>query len=85
MCLAIPGKIETITESGGIHGREAKVNFGGIKKEISLAFVPEANVGQYVIVHVGFALSILQEKEALEVFKYLKEMGELEELTQDES
>ena len=81
MCLAIPGKIETITESGSdIFSRKGKVNFGGIFKEVSLAYVPEAKVGDYVIVHVGFAISKVHEEEAKKVFEYLEEMGELEEL-----
>ena len=81
MCLAIPGKIESISQSNlDPLTRMGKVNFGGIRKEISLAYVPEAKIGQYVIVHVGFALSIVHEQEAKEVFSYLKQMGELEEL-----
>jgi hydrogenase expression/formation protein HypC len=81
MCLAIPGKIESISGSEGdeLHIR-GKVNFGGILKEVSLAYVPQAKVGDYVIVHVGFALSIVAQEEAMKVFEYLKEMGELEEL-----
>ncbi len=78
MCLAIPGKIESIT--GTDLERTGKVNFGGILKDASLAFVPEAKVGDYVIVHVGFALSRLDETEAQKVFDYLKEMDHLAEL-----
>ncbi|MBF0489337.1 MAG: HypC/HybG/HupF family hydrogenase formation chaperone [Candidatus Omnitrophica bacterium] len=82
MCLAIPGKIESITQdTPDSLSRKGKVNFGGILKEISLAYVPEAQVGEYVIVHVGFALGIVQEEEAKKVFEYLKTMGELEELS----
>jgi hydrogenase expression/formation protein HypC len=82
MCLAIPGKIESITQDGPDDlSRKGRVNFGGIFKEISLAYVPDAQVGQYVIVHVGFALGIVQEDEARQVFEYLKNMGELEELS----
>lgn len=85
MCLAIPGKIDSITQdSVDDLSRKGKVNFGGILKEVSLAYVPEAKVGQYVIVHVGFALGIVQEDEAEKVFAYLKEMGELEELSAPE-
>ena len=81
MCLAIPGKIESITGSqDDVLNLKGKVNFGGILKEVSLAYVPEAKVGDYVIVHVGFALSLVDQAEALKVFEYLKEMGELEEL-----
>ncbi|MFI5144124.1 MAG: HypC/HybG/HupF family hydrogenase formation chaperone [Ignavibacteria bacterium] len=81
MCLAIPGKIISI--EGSNFERSGKVNFGGIKKDVNLAYVPEAKVNDYVIVHVGFAISILDEEEANKVFEYLKEMDELGEL--DES
>jgi len=57
--------------------RTGKVDFGGIVKEVCLAYVPEAKVGDYVIVHVGFALSLVEESEAMQVFQYLKEMDEL--------
>ncbi len=60
--------------------RTGKVNFGGIVKTINLAYVPEVEVGNYVLVHVGFALNIVDEGEALKVFEYLRELGELEEL-----
>lgn len=79
MCLAVPGKIESIDGSDPIF-RIGKVNFGGILKNVNLAYVPEAKIDDYVLVHVGFAISIINEEEALEVFKYLKEIGELMEL-----
>jgi hydrogenase expression/formation protein HypC len=79
MCLAIPGKVESITGSEQL-SRTGKVNFGGVLKEVSLAYVPEVKVGDYVIVHVGFALSRLDEAEAHKVFEYLKEMEDLGEL-----
>ena len=79
MCLAIPGKIESISGDEPLT-RMGKVNFGGILKEASLAYVPEAKVGDYVIVHVGFALSRVDEDEAHRVFDYLKQMEELGEL-----
>lgn len=79
MCLAIPGKVESITGDDPIT-RLGRVNFGGIVKEASLAYVPEVQVGDYVIVHVGFALSKVDEAEAQKVFSYLKQMGELDEL-----
>jgi hydrogenase expression/formation protein HypC len=63
--------------------RTGKVSFGGVVKEVSLAYVPEAQVGDYVIVHVGFALSVVDEAEAQRVFGYLEEMGELGELYDD--
>jgi hydrogenase expression/formation protein HypC len=83
MCLAIPGKIESISPGESGLTRMGKVNFGGILKEACLAYVPEAKVGDYVIVHVGFALSRLDEDEAQKVFEYLKEMEELGELGAD--
>ena len=78
MCLAVPGKILSI--AGEDFARTARVSFGGIIKEVSLAYVPEARVGDYAIVHVGFAISLLDEEEALRTFEYLKQMGELDEL-----
>jgi len=79
MCLAIPGKIESISGDDPL-SRMGKINFGGIFKEACLAYVPEAKVGDYVIVHVGFALSRVDEDEAHKVFEYLKEMEELADL-----
>ncbi|MBI4658855.1 MAG: HypC/HybG/HupF family hydrogenase formation chaperone [Verrucomicrobia bacterium] len=79
MCLAIPGRIESVNGEDPLE-RSGKVNFGGIIKEVNLAFVPEAQVGDYVIVHVGFAISRLDESEANKVFEYLKRMDELGEL-----
>jgi len=79
MCLAIPGKIESITAGDPIT-RMGKINFGGVLKEASLAYVPEAKVGDYVIVHAGFALSQVDEDEARKVFEYLKQMEHLDEL-----
>ena len=76
MCLAIPGKILSVDDSGAM--RAGKASFGGIIKDINLAYLPEAVVGDYVIVHVGFALSIIDEKEAEQVFSYLQEIGEIE-------
>ena len=78
MCLAVPGKILTIDGAEPIL-RIGKVQFGGIVKEVHLAYLPEAKVGDYVIVHVGFAISIVDEKEASRVFEYLKEMDALRE------
>ena len=79
MCLAVPGKIMTISGDDTLT-RVGRVNFGGIVKEASLAYVPEAQIGDYVIVHVGFAISTVDEGEAVRVFDYLNEMGELGEL-----
>jgi hydrogenase expression/formation protein HypC len=77
MCLAIPGNILSITGDEMLT-RMGRVNFGGIVKEVSLAYVPEAQVGDYVIVHAGFAINILDEDEADRVFEYLSEIAELE-------
>lgn len=79
MCLAIPGKIISIGGDDPIM-RTGKVNFGGIIKDINLAYVPEAKVDEYVIVHAGFAISVIDEKEAMQVFEYLKEINALDEL-----
>jgi len=78
MCLAVPGKILNI--SGEDFARTARVSFGGIVKEVSLAYVPETEEGHYVLVHVGFAISVVDEAEAMRTFEILKQMGELEEL-----
>jgi hydrogenase expression/formation protein HypC len=78
MCLAVPGKILSI--QGDDFARTARVSFGGIVKEVSLAYVPEAKIGEYAIVHVGFAISLVDEEEALRTFEYLRQMGELAEL-----
>jgi hydrogenase expression/formation protein HypC len=79
MCLAVPGKVVEIIDDGDIAFRRGRVDFGGIRKEINLAYVPEAEVGKYVLVHVGFAISVIDEDEAQRVFKYLEEMGGLQE------
>jgi hydrogenase expression/formation protein HypC len=79
MCLAVPGRVVEIMDAGDIAFRRAKVDFGGIKKEISLAYTPEAEIGKYVLVHVGFAISVIDEEEAQRVFEYLKQMGSIEE------
>jgi hydrogenase expression/formation protein HypC len=82
MCLAIPGKVESISGDDALT-RMGRVNFGGVIKEACLACVPEVQVGDYVIVHVGFALSKVDEDEAQKVFGYLKQMQELDELTDE--
>ncbi len=78
MCLAVPGQVLSI--AGEELQRTGKVSFGGITKEVSLAYVPEARVGDYVVVHVGFALSVVDEAEARQTFEYLRQMEELDEL-----
>lgn len=77
MCLAIPGKIESIIGNEPMT-RKGRVNFGGIIKEVYLAYVPEAEIGDYVIVHVGFAISQINEQEAQLTLKYLDQLGEPE-------
>ena len=84
MCLAVPGKIISIEGSDPIL-RSGRVDFGGVVKQISLAYVPEANVGDYVLVHVGFAISTVDEEEAKQVFEYLRQIGDLSELEGDQA
>jgi hydrogenase expression/formation protein HypC len=79
MCLAIPGKVTSITGEDPLT-RIGKVDFGGILKEASLAYVPQVKIGDYVIVHVGFAIGQVDEDEAKKVFEYLREMEELSEI-----
>jgi hydrogenase expression/formation protein HypC len=77
MCLGVPGKILSI-EANPLGMTMGKVSFGGVAKEVCLAYTPEAEVGDYVIVHAGFALNKLDEQEAQEVFALLAEMQEAE-------
>ncbi len=79
MCLAIPGQVLSVAGDDPLE-RTGRVSFGGIVKTVSLALVPEAAVGDYVIVHVGVAISKVDEDEARQVFDYLKQMEELSEL-----
>ena len=81
MCLAIPGQIIAITDQLDDIFRIAKVSFRGINKDVNLSMVPEAKVGDYVLVHVGVAISIVDEEEAKTTFEYLKKMGEVDELS----
>lgn len=82
MCLAIPGKIKSIDTLYNGTVRMAKVSFGGIIKEASLEMLPDAQPGDYVLVHVGVAISKVDEEEAAKTFEYLKEIGEIDELVQ---
>jgi hydrogenase expression/formation protein HypC len=83
MCLAIPGKIVSITNTSEDKiFRNGKVSFGGIIKEINLSMVPEAAIGDYVLVHVGVAISTIDEEEAQKTFEYLHAMGETNELNE---
>jgi hydrogenase expression/formation protein HypC len=76
MCLAIPGKVVSIDESNGL--RVGRIQFGGIIRQASLDFVPEAQVNDYVMVHVGFAISLVDAQEAERTYQLLEEMGALE-------
>jgi hydrogenase expression/formation protein HypC len=79
MCLGVPGKLVEIYPQAGLELSKGKVEFGGIYKDICLAYTPEAQVGDYVLVHVGFAISRIDQAEAEEIFSYLNEIGEIEE------
>jgi hydrogenase expression/formation protein HypC len=78
MCLAVPGKVVEILGEGEL--RMGKVDFSGVKRQVSLAFVPEVQLGDYVLVHVGFAISRIDEQQAMETLSALAEIGELGEL-----
>jgi hydrogenase expression/formation protein HypC len=78
MCLVVPGKILSIVNDDGVM-RTGRVSFGGIVKEVNLAYTPDAAAGDYVIVHVGFAISTVDEREAERVFAYLQELDDLAE------
>ena len=84
MCLAVPGRILSIEGDDPVL-RAGMVDFAGIQKRISLSYVPEAKVGDYVLVHVGFAISLVDEAEAAQVLRYLKEMGDLAEIAEPPS
>jgi len=77
MCLAVPGKIVSVEEIGG--NRVGKVQFGGVTRDALLDFVPEAGTGDYVLVHVGFAISKVDEEEAARTYELLEQMGMLED------
>ncbi|MBX7212918.1 MAG: HypC/HybG/HupF family hydrogenase formation chaperone [Thermoflexales bacterium] len=84
MCLGIPGRVDEIFEANGV--TMGKVNFGGIVKEVCLAYVPEIVVGDYTIVHVGFAITRIDEASALETLRMFEEIGTLgEELQENEN
>lgn len=81
MCLAIPGLVDEIFEQDGL--RMARVDFCGVKRQTCLAYTPAAEVGDYVLVHVGFAINIINADEAKETYEMLKMIGELDELPSD--
>jgi hydrogenase expression/formation protein HypC len=82
MCLAVPGKILSIVDHDSVM-RTGRVSFGGIVKEVNLAYTPEAGVNDYVIVHVGFAISTVDPQEAARVWAFLQELDDLEEDVND--
>ncbi len=79
MCLAVPGRVEEIYDGDNLL-KMAKVNFGGVIKDVCVAWIDDLKVGDYVLVHVGFALNKVDEKEALETLRILKEMNQLDEI-----
>lgn len=83
MCLAIPGKVIEIS-GDDLLTRSGRVDFGGVIRQVNLCYVPDVKLGDYVVVHVGFALSILDESEANKIFEYLREMESLAELEEDQ-
>jgi hydrogenase expression/formation protein HypC len=84
MCLAVPGKILSIEGDDPLL-RCGRVDFSGAVKQVNLAYVPEAKVGDYVLVHVGFAINMIDEEEANQVFQYLREIGDLAEMEDSEA
>jgi len=84
MCLAVPGKIVSIEGDDPVF-RSARVSFGGVIKQVNLAYVPDAGIGDWVLVHVGFALNTIDEEEANQVFEYLRQIGDLGEMENEET
>ena len=80
MCLGVPGRVIEINKDEGLGLSFGKVQFGGITKDVNLSYTPEVTVGDYVVVHVGFAISRLDETEAHKVFSYLEKLNALSEL-----
>jgi len=78
MCLAIPGRIISLSDHSDPLARTGRIDFSGIGKDISLAYVPEAKINDYVIVHAGFALSVLDETEALSSLQAFRELADFE-------
>ena len=83
MCLAVPGKVTSIDDSNP-ELKMANVNFSGVSKEVCVQWLPDVKIGDYVLVHVGFALNKIDEKDAEETLKILREMGDLDEITSNE-
>ena len=80
MCLSIPGKLTAITDTLDETFRLGKVSFDGVIKEVNLTLVPQAEIGDYVMVHVGAAIAVVNEEEAMKTFEVLRQLGELDEL-----
>jgi hydrogenase expression/formation protein HypC len=78
MCLGVPGKVVEIYPQAEMDLPKGKVEFGGVYKDVCLAYTPEVKVGDYVLVHVGFAISRIDQAEAEEIYSYLNEIGEIE-------
>ncbi len=85
MCLAVPGQIQSIAGEEDALLRTGRVDFGGVVKDVSLAYVPEAKVGDYVVVHVGVALNTVEPEEARRTLEYLRQMGELADASAPEA
>jgi hydrogenase expression/formation protein HypC len=82
MCLGVPGKIIEIYEANGL--KMGKIDFGGVTREACLEYVPEAQVGDYTLIHVGFALNLISEEEAMETLQLLNQIADIsEELSQE--
>lgn len=79
MCLGIPGKVVEVRRFEGLDVVEGRVDFGGVLREVNLSFTPEVEEGQYVLVHVGFSLSVIDEEEAAATLDYLRQLGEVME------
>jgi len=84
MCLAIPGKLISIDENIEPAFRTGKVSFDGVVREVNLSMVPEACINEYVLVHVGTAIGMIEEEEAKKVFDFLKQNGEMDEIRETE-
>jgi hydrogenase expression/formation protein HypC len=83
VCLAVPGKVTSIDDSNP-ELKMANVNFSGVSKEVCVQWLPDVKIGDYVLVHVGFALNKIDEKDAEETLKILREMGDIDEITSNE-
>jgi hydrogenase expression/formation protein HypC len=83
MCLAVPGKVVEVRSAAGAAGPVGVVDFQGTRMEVGLVFVPEAGAGDWVLVHAGFALNVLDEQDAMETWRYLKEADLVGDLPAD--